>query len=293
MAPRPSWKGYLKLSLVSCPVALFPATSTRERVAFHIMNRKTGDRTRNLVVDAESSEPVEPEDRVRGYEISKGEYVFIEDEELEKVEIESTHTIAIEKFVPRQEVDEIYLDTPYYLIPDGQIGVEAFAVIRDAMRKQKMAGIGRAVMFRRERLLMLEPRSRGLLATTLRYAYEVRDQKGYFDEIPEFKVPDEMLSIACDIIARRSGKFDPREFEDRYQQAVLELINAKRAGRPAPARAVPKPQAVPSLLEALRRSIEQEPRAVAPARTQRARSASGARADGRRTRARTAARKAS
>src|SRR5262249_7870501 len=162
-----------------------PATSARERVSFHIMNRKTGDRTRNLVVDAETSEPVAAEDRVRGFEVSKGEYVEVEDEELEGLQIESTHTIEIEKFVPRKEVDEIYLDTPYYLIPEGKVGPEAFAVIREAMEKQQMAGIGRAVMFRRERLLKLEPRGRGLLATTLRYAYEVRDEKSYLGDVPK------------------------------------------------------------------------------------------------------------
>jgi DNA end-binding protein Ku len=294
MAARPSWKGFLKLSLVSCPVALYPATSTRERIAFHILNRKTGDRTRNLVVDAATSEPVDPEDRVRGYEVSKGEYVLIEDEELEKLQIESTHTIDIEKFVSHDEVDEIYRDAPYYLIPDGRIGVEAFSVIRDAMRKQNTAGIGRAVLFRRERLLMIEPRHSGLLATTLRYAYEVRDEKPYFDEIPDIKVPDEMLSIACDIIARKSGRFDPREFEDRYQKAVLDLIKAKRVGRPAPHKTAPKPQPVPNLLEALRRSIEQDSRPAAPSPSQRARSSpSGGSARGRRARARAAARKAS
>lgn len=294
MAARPSWKGFLKLSLVSCPVALFPATSTRERIAFHILNRKTGDRTRNLVVDAATQEPVEPEDRIRGYEVNRGEYVLVEDEELEKVQIESTHTIDIEKFVPRNEVDEIYRDAPYYLIPDGRIGVEAFAVIRDAMRKQNMAGIGRAVLFRRERLLMIEPRHRGLLATTLRYAYEVRDEKPYFDDIPDIKVPDEMLSIACDIIARKSGRFDPREFEDRYQKAVLDLIKAKRAGKPVPPKTAPKPQPMPNLLQALRRSIEQEATAAGSARSARTHPSSAkVSARSRRAQARAAARKAS
>ena len=256
MAARPSWKGYLKLSLVSCPVALYPATSPRERVSFHIMNRKTGDRTRHLVVDAGTSEPVEPEDRVRGYEVAKGQYVLIEDEELENLRIESTHTIDIEKFVPRKEVDETYLDAPYYLTPDGRVAEDAFAVIREAMRQKNVAGIGRAVMFRRERLLLLEPRGRGLLATTLRYAYEVRGEQAYFDEIPKLELPEEMLAIAGDIIARKTGSFDPAEFEDRYQEAVMRLIEAKQAGRAAPAPAAPQPEPAANLLDAEESAIE-------------------------------------
>lgn len=290
--PRPTWKGYLKLSLVSCPVALYPATSTRQRVSFHIMNRKTGDRTRYHVVDSETGEPVEPEDRVRGYEISKNNYVFVEDEEIESVKIESTHTIDIDNFVPRQEVDEIYLDSPYYLAPDGKVGEDAFLVIREAMRQKQMVGIARVVMSRRERLLLVEPRGKGLLATTLRNANEVRKEAAYFEEISEMELPEEMLSIAKDIIARKSAHFDPRKFEDRYEQALKELIEAKRAGQPVHIPEAPQPRPTPNLMDALRRSLEREPATPAPRRGRRA-AAAGAEGSRRRGNGKTAARRAS
>src|SRR5712691_9353896 len=164
MAPRPSWKGYLKLSLVSCPVALFPATTTRQRIRFNVINRETGHRVHNEIVDAETGKPVEEEDRVKGYREKGGDYVLVEDEELDRVALESTHTIDIESFVPREEVDEIYLDESFYLVPDDKVSLEAFAVIREAMRKKEMVGIARVVLYRRERLLMLQPRGKGLQA---------------------------------------------------------------------------------------------------------------------------------
>nr|PZN85017.1 MAG: Ku protein [Pseudomonadota bacterium] len=291
--PRPTWKGFLKLSLVSCPVALYPATSTRQRISFHIMNRKTGDRTRYLVVDSETGEPVEPEDRVRGYEISKNSYVFIEDEEIDAVKIESTHTIDIDNFVPRDEVDGIYLDAPYYLAPDGKVGEDAFLVIREAMREKQMAGIARIVMSRRERLLLIEPRGKGLLATTLRNANEVRNEAAYFDTIPDMELPEEMLAIAKDIIERKSAHFDPSKFEDRYELALKELIEAKRAGQPIHIPEAPRPRPTANLMEALRRSLERE-LAPPPRRTRRAAAeATGAGTARRRASSRAAARRAS
>ena len=290
--PRPTWKGYLKLSLVSCPVALYPATSTRQRISFHIMNRKTGDRTKYLVVDSETGEPVEPEDRVRAYEFSKNNYVYIEDEELESVKIESTHTIDIDNFVPRKEVDEIYLDSPYYLAPDGKIGEDAFLVIREAMRQKQMVGIARIVMSRRERMLLVEPRGKGLLATTLRNANEVRSEAAYFEGISDVELPEEMLSIAKDIIARRSAHFDPRRFQDRYEQALKELIEAKRAGQPVHMPEAPRPRPTANLMDALRRSLEREAAAPAPRRSRRA-AASGAEAPRPRGNGKAAARRAS
>lgn len=270
--PRPTWKGYLKLSLVSCPVALYPATSSRERISFHIMNRKTGDRTRYLVVDSETGEPVEPEDRVRGYEISKNNYVFVEDEEIESVKIESTHTIDIDNFVPRKEVDEIYLDSPYYLAPDGKVGEDAFLVIREAMHQKQMVGIARVVMSRRERMLLIEPRGKGLLATTLRNANEVRNEASYFENISDVELPEEMLSIAKDIIARKSAKFDPKTFEDRYEIALKGIIEAKRTGEPVHVSEAPQPRPTPNLMDALRRSLEREP-AAPPSRARGRRAA--------------------
>ncbi len=188
MAPRPNWKGYLKLSLVSCPVALYPATTTSERVSFRTLNRETGNRVRRQFVDEQSGDPVETESQIKGYEIAKGEFIQIEDDEIKSVQLESNHTIDIERFVPRGDIDELYLDSPYYLAPTDRVGEEAFAVIRDAMRAEEMVGLARVVLFRRERILMLEPRDKGIVATSLRYANEVHAASGYFDEIPELRV---------------------------------------------------------------------------------------------------------
>src|SRR3954471_24048943 len=177
MAPRANWKGYLKLSLVSCAVALFPATSTSERVRFNIINRETGNRVRYDVVDAETGDEVPKEDRVKGYKIAGNSYVLLDEEELDAVALESTHTIDIESFVPRDEVDEMYLDESYYLAPNDKVAYEAFAVIREAMKKENLVGLARVVLYRRERILMLQPRGKGLMATALRYKAEVRAEE--------------------------------------------------------------------------------------------------------------------
>ncbi len=258
--PRPSWKGYLKLSLVSCPVEMYPAVSTRERVSFNILNRETGNRTRYLVVDSETEKPVEPENRVRGYAVGKNDYIQVEDDEIDDIKIESTHTIDIDSFVPRAEVDELYLDTPYYLAPDDKIGEEAYLVIREAMQRKKMVGLARIVMARRERLLMLEPRGAGLVAMTLRTENEVRSDGAYFEHISKTELPEEMLSIATDIIDRKTAKFDPKKFQDRYEQALVALIESKQSGKSAPAAAAsPKQSPTVNLMDALRRSLEKEP----------------------------------
>ena len=196
MAPRAYWKGYLKLSLVSCPIALYPAASSSERVSFNRINKKTGNRLKQQNVDAETGAPVDKEDIGRGYEIGKGQYLLVEDEELEQVKIESSHTIEIDSFVPRAEIDERYIDSPYYVAPTDQVGQEAFAVIRDANRERGMVGLGRVVLTRRERVVMLEAFDKGLLATALRYAYEVREPAAYFDDIPDLKLPAEMSELA-------------------------------------------------------------------------------------------------
>jgi DNA end-binding protein Ku len=258
MAPRPSWKGYLKLSLVSCSVALYSATSTSERIRFNIINRKTGNRIRNQVVDAETEDPVEQEDRVKGYQVEKGQYILVEDDELDEVALESTHTIDIEKFVPRDEVDEIYLDESYYIAPNDKVAYEAFAVIRDAMKKEDLVGIARVVLYRRERILMLQPRGDGLMATALRYRNEVREEKDYFDEIPNVKVPADMLNLAVHILESKKAHFKPDEFEDRYEDALVALIKAKQAGKPAPKVSEAKPSNVINLMDALRRSVKTE-----------------------------------
>jgi DNA end-binding protein Ku len=259
VAPRSNWKGFLKLSLVSCPVQLFPATTSKERVAFHMLNRETGNRLRRRLIDPDTNEEVDSADQVKGYQVAKNEYIVVEDDEIDSVAIESTHTIDIETFVPRAEIDETYIDTPYYLAPDGKMGEEAFAVIREAMREKNVVGIGRVVLYRRERPIMLQPRGRGLVATTLHYAYEVRDDADYFEDIDDVEVPEEMLDLATHIIERKLGHFDPKRFDDRYQNALMEVIRAKQQHRPVEQAAPPpRPTNVVSLMDALRKSIAAE-----------------------------------
>lgn len=258
MAPRPNWKGFLKLSLVSCAVALYPATTTSQRIRFNIINRATGNRIRNKVVDVETGEPVEQEDRVKGYQFEKGQYVLLEEDELDNVALESTHTIDIEQFVPVSEVDRIYLDESFYLVPQDDVAQEAFAVIREAMRKENLVGLARVVIYRREHLLLLAPRGKGLMATALRYNTEVRNEKDYFDDIANIKIPPDMLKLAVHILETKRGKFDPDKFEDRYENALNNLIEAKRAGKTPPTLAEPKPSNVINLMDALRRSVRGE-----------------------------------
>ncbi len=270
MAPRPNWKGFLKLSLVSCGVAMYPATSTSQRIRFNIINKATGNRIRNEVVDAETGDPVESEDRIKGYEVEKGEYVLLEDDELDNVALESTHTIDIDEFIPMADVDRIYLDESYYIVPQDEVAQEAFAVIREAMRKEDLAGLARVVVYRRERLLLLRPRGKGLLATTLRYKNEVRDEEAYFDDIPSTKVPADMLKLATHILESKKGKFDPAKFEDRYETALKELVKAKHAGRTVKVASESRPSNVVNLMDALRRSAKADGKAdrrkSAPAR---------------------------
>ncbi len=254
MAPRANWKGFLKLSLVSCSIALFPATSTRERIRFNIINRETGNRIRYRQVDAETGEDVPEEDRVKGYKTADGEYVLLEPEELDEVALESTHTIEIESFVPRKEIDEIYLEDPYYLAPEDEVGIEAFAVIRDAMQSTSLVGLARAVLYNHERLLMLEPLGKGIKATALRYKDEIRDSKGYFSDIEDVKVPKDMLELAEHILKSKRAHFDPSKYSDRYEDALKTMIQAKQAGKPLPA-APERPSNVINLMDALRRSV--------------------------------------
>ncbi len=260
MAPRPNWKGFLKLSLVSCAVALYPATSTSERIRFNIINRKTGNRIRNEVVDAETGEPVDAEDRVKGYQFEKGQYVLVEEDELDNVALESTHTIDIQEFVPMDDIDRIFLDELYYLVPQDEVAQEAFAVIREAMRKENLGGLARVVIYRREHLLLLQPRGKGLLATALRYKNEVRNEKDYFDDIENIKVPADMLKLAVHILETKKGHFSPDKFEDRYENALQDLIKAKRNGKAPPVLAEPRPSNVINLMDALRRSARGEDR---------------------------------
>jgi DNA end-binding protein Ku len=255
MAARANWKGYLKLSLVSCAVALFPATTINERTRFNIINRNTGNRIHNQVVDAETGDIVEKEDRVKGYHVEDDNYILLDDDELDNVALESTHTIDIDAFIPRKEVDEIYLDESFYIVPNDKVAQDAFAVIREGMRKRDMVGLARLVIHRRERLLMLQPRGKGLVATALRYVNEVRDEDTYFDDIPNVKISSEMLDLAIHIIDSKKAHFDPSKFKDRYEDALKTLIKSKAAGKAPPTPPRHKPSNVVNLMDALRRSI--------------------------------------
>jgi DNA end-binding protein Ku len=258
MAPRAYWKGYLKLSLVSCPIALNPATSASERLSFRQINRKTGNRLRQQLVDDVTREPVETADKARGFEVGKNEFIVMEDEELEALELESTHTIEIDSFVPADQIDKRYYDSPYYIVPNDKVGQEAFAVIRDAMKGKGMVGLGRVVMSKRERVIALEPHGKGLIGTTLHYPYEVRNADEYFEEVPEVKVPGEMLKLAEHIIETKEGDFDPSQFKDHYEEALTELLRKKQAHIPISKskEQVSAPRNVINLMDALRRSVQ-------------------------------------
>src|SRR5438874_6788977 len=200
MAPRAYWKGYLKLSLVSCPIALFPATSEREKISFHQLNKQTGNRIRYRKIDAVTGDEVESAEIIKGYEVAKCEYIELEPEELDAVAIESKRVIEIDEFVPKAEIDELYLRDPYFIIPDGEVGQQAFAVIREAIRKEGMVALAKVVFTSREHVIALEARDKGMLGVTLRYPYELRDEKDYFDDIQNEKIPKDMLDLASHIV---------------------------------------------------------------------------------------------
>jgi DNA end-binding protein Ku len=264
---RAFWKCYLKLALVSCPVGLYPATSTSERVAFRQINKVTGNRLRQQLVDEETREPVAPEHRGRGYEIGKGQYLIVEDDELEAIEIDSTHTIEIDRFVPRDRIDQRFFDTPYYIAPNEPVGQEAFAVIREAMCSKAMVALGRLVLVKRERVIALEPYNKGLLGTTLRYPTEVRNAADYFGDLPELAVAPEMLTLAKLILDSKTGDFDPSSFRDRYEEALLAHLEANQAGlvrEPKPSLAAPR--RVINLMAALRQSIAKDTKPAAATR---------------------------
>src|SRR5437016_12970488 len=227
---RPYWKGYLKLALVSCPITLHAACSSAERIALRQINKATGNRLRQQLIDEETCEPVAPEHKGRGYEVAKGQYLIVEDAELEAIEIESTHTIEIDRFVPHSAIDQRFFDSPYYVMPSAPVGQEAFAVIREAMRGKGMVALGRIVLAKRERVIALEPHGKGMLGTTLRYGYEVRKPEEYFSDIEDIKVPGEMLKLAEHILDTKAGDFDPAAFEDHYETALVELLRKKQAG---------------------------------------------------------------
>jgi DNA end-binding protein Ku len=258
VAPRAYWKGYLKLSLVSCPIALFPASSEREKISFHQLNKNTGNRIRYRKVDADSGDEVESSDIIKGYEVSKGEYIELQPEELEAVAIESKRIIDIDEFVPKDEIDELYLNNPYYIVPDGEVGQQAFAVIREAIRKEGMVAIAKVVFTSREHIIALEARGKGLLGVTLRYPYEVRKEDEYFDDIPDEKIPKDMLELASHIVETKAGRFDPKKFEDRYEDALKDLLKKKQKGEKIEKPKERAPSNVVNLMDALRQSVQAE-----------------------------------
>lgn len=232
MAPRAYWKGSLKLSLVTCPVALYPASTAAEKTRFHMINLETGNRLKQQMVDEETGDVVEGDRKGRGYELSKGRYVEIEKDELEALQIDSNHTIDIDSFVPGDEIDKRYLDRPYYIVPDGKAGADAFAVIRDAMKDQDRVALARIVLTNREHVMAIEPRGKGLLGITLRYPYELRDEADYFDDIKNPRVSKDMVELASHILDSKAAHFDPSEFKDRYENALKVLVRRKAAGKP-------------------------------------------------------------
>ena len=255
-APRPTWQGHLRLSLVTCPVALYTATSPRGDVHFNMLHNKTHNRIRMIPTDPETG-PVERSEIVKGYEIDKGRYVIVTPEEIESVRLESTRTIDIEHFVAADEIDRIYWNDPYYLVPDGKLAVEAFSVIREAMAKQGKIALARLVLHQRERLLAIEPRDKGMLAYSLRAYDEVRAADQFFDSIPAVKANAQMVDIATKIIEQQEGDFDPTSFNDRYEEALKALIKAKEKGAGKVTVEEPEDTNVVDLMEALRKSLGQ------------------------------------
>ena len=257
MAPRASWKGYIKLSLVSCPVRLYPAVSASERVSFNQLHKDTHNRINMKPVDPELG-LVERSDLVRGYEYEDKQYIIIDDEDLEAVRIEANHTLNIEAFVDENEIDVIYQDSPYYLAPDGKMAEETFAVLRDAMAAAGKVAIARLVMSSRERVVTIGAREKGMFVTTLRDPREVRATSTYFDEIPEIKADPEMLQLAEKLIEQKVTHFDPKQYEDRYETALMEMIKQKLKGHKPIIAAAPERGNVINLMDALKASLSQQ-----------------------------------
>ena len=258
MAPRANWKGFLRLSLVTCPIALFPATSESEKISFNQINKKTGNRIRYLKVDADTGDEVASEDIIKGYKVDTDRYLEVTKDELENIALESTRTIEIDEFVPRSEIDDLYLVRPYYIVPDGKVGHDAYAVIRETIRSLDKVAIARVVLTSREHIIALEARDKGLMGMLLRYPYEVRDASEYFDEIQDVKITKDMLDLARHIVDQKSGHFEPAKFEDHYEAALSELLAKKQKGLPITAAKKPAPDNVINLMDALRASIGQK-----------------------------------
>jgi DNA end-binding protein Ku len=254
MAPRAYWKGFLRLSLVTCPIALFPATSESEKISFNQINKKTGHRIKYQKVDADTGEEVSNEDIIKGYKVDSDRYLEVSKDELDNIALESTRTIEIDEFVPRSEIDDLYLVRPYYIVPDGKVGHDAYAVIRETIRSLDQVALGRVVLTSREHVIGLEARDKGLMGMLLRYPYEVRDSAEYFDDIQDVKITKDMLDLAKHIVQQKSGHFDPSKFEDHYEAALQELLDKKQKGLPIGHAAKRAPDNVVNIMDALRAS---------------------------------------
>ena len=254
MAARANWKGFLKVGEVSCPVALYTAASTSERIAFHTLNRQTGNRLRRVFVDSETDAPVDRDDQVKGYEIASGEYVVLDADEVASAVPDSDKTLSITAFIGCDDIDDLYFDKPYYLVPTDEGAEETFALIREGMRGKKVAALAQTVLFRRVRTVLIRAHDSGLIATTLNFDYEVRDAADVFADIPDIRIPAEMLDLAQHIIKTKRRKFDPRDFDDRYESALADLVRAKIEGRTIQPRPEPAPEVPVDLMAALRES---------------------------------------
>ncbi|WP_103333997.1 Ku protein [Pseudotabrizicola formosa] len=257
MAPRANWKGTLRIAELSCPVALYTAASTSDRVAFHTINRATGNRVKREFVDAETGKAVDRDDQVKGYEVSDGEHILLDPEDIAAAVPESDKVLTIEAFLACAEIDDVYFDKPYYLAPTDRSGQEAFTLIRDGLAAKNVAALAQTVLFRRMRTVLIRPYGKGLVATTLNFDYEVRSAEAAFKDIPAPKISTEMLDLARHIIGTKMGKFDPAAFDDRYETALEELVRAKLEGRKIKPRPAERPGKVVDLMEALRASAKQ------------------------------------
>ncbi len=260
VAPRANWKGFLKVAELSCPVALYTAASTSDRIAFHTINRATGHRVRREFVDSETGKPVASDAQVKGYEVGSGDYVILEPDEVAGAVPDSDKTLAVDTFLACDSIDDVYFDKPYFLAPVDKHAVEAFGLIRDGMKAGKVAALASTVLFRRVRTVLIRPHGDGLIATTLNFDYEVRSAKDAFSEIGDLKIKGEMLDLAKHIISTKKGKFDPSSFDDRYEDALAELVKAKVEGRPIVKPTEPKRDKVVDLMAALRESAGVAPR---------------------------------
>jgi DNA end-binding protein Ku len=269
MAPRAYWKGYLRLSLVSCPVQIFPATTESDKISFNQLNKETGNRVRYRKVDEGTGEEVSPENIVKAYQIAKGQYLEVTDDELDAIAIDSTRTIDIDQFVPKNEIDDLYYVRPYYIAPEGHVGEEAFVVIRNAIEQMNMIALGRVVLTSREHVIALEPRGKGLMGTLLRYPYEVRSENDYFEDIPDLRIAKDMIDLAKHIVESKAGHFHPEQFTDHYETALKDLIDKKSKGVKIAPRAERPSAPVIDLMEALRRSASAEAPAKANAKAPR------------------------